>query len=113
VTVPRFFCENCGKEVSARAKICPHCARFFSEVRCPRCGFTGTAERFLGGCPSCGYMNTGGEADAGRFEFYSPDLFRNPKPESAGHATSRGVVIGLTAGLMVLLAALLYFFFKL
>lgn len=55
----RFYCENCAAEVSARAKVCPSCGRFFSAVRCPRCGFTEEARLFLYGCPSCGYAANG------------------------------------------------------
>jgi predicted RNA-binding Zn-ribbon protein involved in translation (DUF1610 family) len=51
----RFFCENCGTEVKAHARVCPKCGRFFSAVRCPNCGYTGEGREFLHGCPSCGY----------------------------------------------------------
>jgi len=51
----KFFCENCGAEVSRNAKVCRHCGRFFSSVRCPQCGKTGTPEEFSKGCPACGY----------------------------------------------------------
>lgn len=59
----RFYCENCGKEVRASAKVCPHCGRFFSAVRCPVCGFTGESRLFIQGCPSCGYAGATGQAD--------------------------------------------------
>ena len=49
---PKFFCENCNAEVRRDAVICPHCGRFFSSVRCPSCGFTGTHKEFKDGCPS-------------------------------------------------------------
>ena len=51
----KFFCENCGAEVARNAKLCRHCGRFFSSVRCPQCGKTGTPEEFSKGCPDCGY----------------------------------------------------------
>ena len=51
----KFFCENCGSEVARNAKFCRHCGRFFSSVRCPQCGKTGTPEEFSKGCPKCGY----------------------------------------------------------
>lgn len=51
----KFFCENCGAEVPRNAKVCRHCGRFFSSVRCPQCGKTGTPEQFKNGCPECGY----------------------------------------------------------
>ncbi|EFW39430.1 double zinc ribbon domain-containing protein [Treponema phagedenis] len=53
--VPVFFCENCGGTVRRDTKVCPHCGRFFASVRCPRCNYTGNADEFREGCPSCGY----------------------------------------------------------
>ncbi|MDA8411931.1 MAG: zinc ribbon domain-containing protein [Treponema sp.] len=52
---PRYFCEHCGAEVKANARICPKCGRFFSAVKCPKCGFVGESEDFRAGCPVCGY----------------------------------------------------------
>ncbi len=51
----KYFCENCGSEVGAKARFCPKCGKFFSSVRCPNCGFTGDARTFKGGCPKCHY----------------------------------------------------------
>ena len=51
----KFFCENCGAEVPREAKMCRHCGRFFSSVRCPQCGTTGSPAKFASGCPNCGY----------------------------------------------------------
>lgn len=51
----KFFCENCGAEVPPNAKMCRHCGRFFTSVRCPVCGATGTNSQFKNGCPVCGY----------------------------------------------------------
>ncbi len=51
----KFFCENCGNEVREDAKICTHCGKFFTNVRCPRCGFQGSSRQFKNGCPECGY----------------------------------------------------------
>jgi len=59
---PRYFCENCGAEVKANSRVCPRCGRFFSSVKCPKCGFVGVSEDFRAGCPVCGYAlgtNTG------------------------------------------------------
>ena len=52
---PRFFCDNCGCEVSSDVKSCPGCGRYFAAVRCPSCGYSGPDEMFKGGCPMCGY----------------------------------------------------------
>ena len=51
---PHYFCERCGAEVGKDARLCPHCGRFFSSVKCPRCGHVGKADDFDRGCPSCG-----------------------------------------------------------
>ncbi len=51
---PRYFCERCGAEVRKDAKLCPRCGRFFSSVKCPRCGHVGKADDFARGCPACG-----------------------------------------------------------
>lgn len=51
----KFFCENCGAEVPQNARVCRHCGKFFSSVRCPVCGTTGTPGKFTNGCPTCGY----------------------------------------------------------
>ncbi|MCK9169187.1 MAG: zinc ribbon domain-containing protein [Treponema sp.] len=51
----KFFCENCGAEVPENARICKRCGRFFSSVRCPKCGTSGPASMFEKGCPHCGY----------------------------------------------------------
>ncbi len=50
-----FFCENCGNKVRSRDKICPKCGKFFYQVRCSHCNYEGAVERFLRGCPICGY----------------------------------------------------------
>jgi uncharacterized protein (DUF2225 family) len=34
---------------------CPRCGRFFANIHCPACGFSGKEELFSIGCPSCGY----------------------------------------------------------
>lgn len=60
----RFFCENCGTEVRADAKVCRSCGRFFSSVRCPKCLYTDDARMFLHGCPRCGYAGGVGPAEA-------------------------------------------------
>lgn len=52
---PRYFCEHCGAEVKRDAIICPHCGRFFSSVKCPKCGYSGIVDEFDFGCPVCGY----------------------------------------------------------
>jgi uncharacterized membrane protein YvbJ len=55
----RFFCDSCGREVSAEAARCPGCGKFFSAVECPRCALRGPAPLFGSGCPACGYLFAG------------------------------------------------------
>jgi rRNA maturation protein Nop10 len=40
--------------VGKDARLCPRCGRFFSSVKCPRCGHVGKADDFSFGCPECG-----------------------------------------------------------
>ncbi|MBQ9494274.1 MAG: zinc ribbon domain-containing protein [Treponema sp.] len=60
-TNAKFYCENCGAEVPSNARMCKHCGRFFSAVRCPQCGATGTVSKFEKGCPVCGYAMSSDE----------------------------------------------------
>ena len=57
----KIFCENCGAEVPQNARVCRHCGKFFSSVRCPVCGTTGSPSKFANGCPNCGYAVGQGE----------------------------------------------------
>lgn len=81
----KFFCENCGEEVAQNARFCKKCGRFFSSVRCPKCGKVGSAHAFSKGCPQCGYAekpaktSKKGSADSisqgaskGHFYFHKP-----------------------------------------
>ena len=59
---PRYFCEHCGAEVGKDARLCPRCGRFFSSVKCPRCGYVGEGDDFVRGCPVCGYADAANAA---------------------------------------------------
>ncbi|MDR3325483.1 MAG: hypothetical protein LBS82_05835 [Spirochaetaceae bacterium] len=89
---PRFVCDNCGAEIAASEKRCPQCSRYFSSIRCPKCGFTGQEEQFLGGCPGCGAAKT-------RSVKKAPP----PKPELPTWAYAVAI------GVMVLALSLLFF----
>ncbi len=52
----RFFCENCGEEVSEKEDVCHHCGAFFVAIKCPRCRYRGKKHEFFRGCPKCGYL---------------------------------------------------------
>ena len=73
----KYFCENCGSEVGANARFCPKCGKFFSSVRCPKCGNTGPVTDFKNGCPQCHYTV--------------------PKSSSKGNSTSDGLRHKLSA----------------
>jgi len=74
----KFFCESCGHEVSEKAKVCYFCGKFFSSVRCPKCGCTGNTDEFIHGCPQCGYAVTPNGALGNRKAGNNPtELLRN------------------------------------
>ena len=77
----KFFCENCGAEVAQNARFCGKCGRFFSSVRCPVCGKTGSSNMFANGCPSCGY---GGKEQLG-VAGMSAEEARERAVQSKGH----------------------------
>jgi uncharacterized membrane protein YvbJ len=100
---PRFFCENCGAEVSRDAKNCPQCGRFFASVRCPSCGFTGAEGLFGGGCPVCGYSAPKGTD--------KPERFKKKDTRVAAGALPMWVyVLSLLA--LIFVAVILYFVIK-
>jgi Double zinc ribbon len=70
---PHYYCEGCGAEVRKDARVCPRCGRFFSSVKCPRCGYVGQADDFVRGCPTCGYAEAPNA---------SPDPIRPLPPEA-------------------------------
>jgi predicted RNA-binding Zn-ribbon protein involved in translation (DUF1610 family) len=98
---PRFFCDNCGAEVSFHAKQCPRCDRFFQSVRCPSCGFTGEEALFTQGrtpgCPVCGYAVPAG---GGRT--------RRPFKSRAGRGEEKWDVTGAPPLWLYLLAAVFF-----
>lgn len=94
----KFFCENCNAEVPENARFCKNCGRFFSSVRCPKCGTTGSSNRFANGCPECGYASVNTMADANgskknktkifpklKFRFHG-NSSENSRTKKSGHA---------------------------
>ncbi|MFQ3621621.1 MAG: zinc ribbon domain-containing protein [Spirochaetales bacterium] len=122
---PRFFCEHCKNEVSARDKVCPHCGRFFSEVRCPKCGFTGEGKLFFDGCPNCGYLSSKFKDFSGGSGLELVDLraieskedglsFSYPRKEGKkGKNLSLWSFLVITITLAVILGMLVYLFISL
>lgn len=70
------------------AASCPGCGRFFSAVKCPRCGFSAPASSFKAGCPVCGYSQPPVPAEA--------SLGRRDQPEG-GPAAPLPVWVWLAA----------------
>ena len=107
-----FFCENCGKKVHPRDKICPHCGRFFSQVRCPSCNTVGTSETFLNGCPKCGYLGYASEYSPERSGLYETAYVEpagSPKEKRRKRGLSTSFVLGLVAAVGFILTAVIFF----
>lgn len=54
---PNYFCEACGARVDKWDIRCPHCGKQFDSIKCPQCNYSGNAQEFSNGCPSCGFMS--------------------------------------------------------
>lgn len=54
---PNYFCEACGEQVDKWDIRCPHCGKQFDSIKCPQCNYSGNAQEFSNGCPSCGFMS--------------------------------------------------------
>jgi len=97
---PRYFCENCGKEVKRNSPLCPYCGRFFTSVRCPKCGYSGIVEEFDSGCPVCGYAEAAAAA---------PEALKPPPPPVTPLPVwvYAAVLLALAAVIALLLRALI------
>lgn len=117
----KFFCENCGEEVAQNARFCKKCGRFFSSVRCPKCGKVGSAHAFSKGCPQCGYAEKPSKtspnketADKKSFNLKNHFYFHKP---NGGNISSRSKknysgsslpvwIYGITFGLLIIMIIL-------
>ncbi len=96
----RFYCADCGEEVSDKARKCPHCGSIFTAVRCPQCLFEGKAELFSSGCPVCGYMEKPAEQR-------SDASTKQPETKSKRTATAISPWFARIAGIVLLLLIVL------
>lgn len=91
----RFFCENCGAEVSERDELCNACGAIFVAIKCPRCGYRGKQHRFARGCPQCGYLGADGPTDTQTITRHAeqpdqrPDQTGRPADHTHGGAPAR------------------------
>lgn len=46
-------CSECNKDISEKAKACPHCGCPNNQIKCPEC--SGFMSDELNDCPKCGY----------------------------------------------------------
>ncbi|MEM5947821.1 zinc ribbon domain-containing protein [Spirochaetia bacterium 38H-sp] len=82
MALSKFYCEYCQKEVRPKDRVCPHCGRFFTDVKCPRCEYTGDVKEFVNGCPSCGYLTAGtDDKNTGQRGF---SFFKADSPQHSG-----------------------------
>jgi hypothetical protein len=110
---PAFFCENCKREVSSKDKICPYCGRFFTDVRCPRCNYSGAATKFHSGCPRCGYLNPAWSTQSATplIKVLSPSIFDTTSPHRPPKKKHLPwYFLSVTIALGTICAALLYLF---
>jgi len=56
----KFYCESCGARIKLTDKVCPKCGINFEGIKCARCGYEGSEEEFINGCPECGYLPASG-----------------------------------------------------
>lgn len=52
----KFYCQECGAQVPLEVENCPFCYSHFGSVLCPKCSYSGPAQKFYNGCPKCGYL---------------------------------------------------------
>ena len=102
----KFFCENCHQEVKPSAKICPHCGRFFTAVRCPSCAYVGESRDFIQGCPKCGYAGGAPGQDQGfeTLDLGEQNRSRPPKPRTPAwvYPLAAGIIIVVFVGLVII-----------
>lgn len=102
----KFYCENCHREVRPSAKVCPHCGRFFTAVRCPTCSYVGEAREFVRGCPNCGYAADVSAAAEGFETFDLSPAGVRPRARSGVPAwvypLAAGIILLLFGGLVLI-----------
>ncbi|MGI9256693.1 MAG: zinc ribbon domain-containing protein [Salinispira sp.] len=109
-----FFCENCGSKVRSRDKICPKCGKFFYQVRCSNCNHEGAVERFLRGCPICGYREDQPpqQPQQQAFPGYNTELYNTRAPVAERNMLTDWIftVLGVCIFIGFMVAVLIYIY---
>ena len=100
-----YFCEACGNQVDKWDVRCPHCGKQFDPIKCPQCDYSGNAQEFSNGCPSCGFMSEEQKKAAADRNRAAQSKIRSislPSPQSVsvgGRILLVTVLSGIIAGL--------------
>ena len=105
----KFFCENCQTEVDGNAKFCPNCGRFFSSVKCPKCGKIGSTALFKNGCPECGYSGSATTNSEPDIMQNSQKRIKNKKNESDDSLPFWIYILAISVLVLVVVMFILFF----
>lgn len=100
-----YFCESCGEQVDKWDVSCPNCGKQFDSIKCPQCNYSGNAQEFSNGCPSCGFMSDEQKrAAAARNKTRQRKSYSVPMPSP--HFVSAGSRIFLVLFLLAIIVGL-------
>ncbi|MCR5606817.1 MAG: zinc-ribbon domain-containing protein [Treponema sp.] len=103
----KFFCESCGAEVKANARVCPKCGRFFASVKCPKCGMIGDQNMFKNGCPRCGYAVNGSHSSSNKVASNVYEIKHKKSPFGSILSFNRGGTSGDALPAWIYIASIL------
>ncbi len=103
-------CDNCGKEISDKAKKCVHCGYIIKESKkerkCPNCNYTLTKKDNF--CPNCGFTLKE-KIDEVSSDFDKEEIEREIRLAN-NRFTSSAIIIGVI--LFIVSSVLSYFLLK-